>query len=107
MTKRLFVGGLPYSITSSQLEEMFSKFGTVVSCNVITDKYSGQSKGFGFVEMQEDKDADEAIKKLDGTEIEGRKVAVNVARPREERPRFDDRGSSRRDFRKPRRGGRY
>jgi len=106
MSKRLFVGGLPYSATSSQLEEIFSKFGKVVSCEVITDKYSGRSKGFGFVEMEIDKEADEAVEKANGTEMEGKKIAVNVARPREERPRFDNRGGGpRRDDRGPRRGG--
>ena len=106
MSKRLFVGGLPYTITSSQLEEMFSKFGKVVSCDVIIDKYSGQSKGFGFVEMEDDKEADEAIEKLNDTELEGRKIAVNVARPREESPKFEDRGGGpRRDNRGPRGGG--
>lgn len=106
MSKRLFVGGLSFSITSSQLEEMFSKFGKVASCDVITDRYSGQSKGFGFVEMENDKEADEAIKKLHDSDLEGRKITVNVARPREERPKFDNRGGSpRRDNRGPRRGG--
>lgn len=106
MSKKLFVGGLPYTVTSSQLEEMFSKLGKVTSCNVITDRYTGQSKGFGFVEMENDKEAEEAIKKLNETEIEGRKIAVNVARPREERPRFDNRGgSSGRDNRGSRGGG--
>lgn len=105
MSKRLFVGGLPYSITSSQLEEMFSQVGKVVSATVITDKYTGRSKGFGFVEMENDKEADEAIEKLNDTEVEeGKKIAVNVARPREERPRFDNRGGGfRRDDRGPRR----
>lgn len=107
MSKRLFVGGLPYSITSSQLEEMFSKFGTVVSVSVITDRDTGQSKGFAFVEMENDKEATEAIEKLNETELEGRKIVVNVARPREERPRFDSRGGgSRRDDRRPRKEGR-
>jgi len=106
MSKKLFVGGLPYTITSSQLEEIFSKFGKVTSCDVITDRYSGQSKGFGFVEMENDKEADEAIEKLNETKLEDRKIAVNVARPREERPRFDNRGRGpRRDDRGPRRGG--
>ncbi|MGB6882228.1 MAG: RNA-binding protein [Microgenomates group bacterium] len=107
MAKRLFVGGLPYSITDSQLEEMFSKMGTVVSATVITDRDTGRSKGFGFVEMENDKEADEAIEKLNETELEGRKIAVNVARPREERPRSDNRGRGpRRDDRRPGRGGR-
>ncbi|MBU3956672.1 RNA-binding protein [Patescibacteria group bacterium] len=106
MSKRLFVGGIPFSITSSQLEEMFSKFGKVASCEVITDRYSGQSKGFAFIEMENDNEADEAIKKLNETELEERKITVNVARPREERPKFDSRGGSpRRDDRGPRRGG--
>lgn len=106
MAKKLFVGGIPYSITSAQLEEMFSKFGKITSCDVITDRYSGQSKGFAFVEMEDDKAADEAMAKLNETELEGRKIVVNVARPREERPRFDNRGGgSRRDDRGPRRGG--
>lgn len=103
MSKRLFIGGLPFSVTNSQLEEMFSQFGKVVSADVITDKYSGRSKGFGFVEMENEEEADEAIAKLNETELEGRKIAVNVARPREERPRFDDRrGGPRRDNRRPR-----
>jgi cold-inducible RNA-binding protein len=106
MSKRLFVGGLPYSVTSSQLEEMFSKFGKIVSCEVITDKYSGQSKGFAFVEMENDKEADEAAAKLNGTKLEEREITVNEARPREEKPRFDNRGGGpRRDSRGPRRGG--
>ena len=86
MTKRLFVGGIPRSITDAQLQEMFSKFGTVVSANVIIDRDTGRGKGFGFVEMETDEQANAAIEKLNGTELEGRKIAVNVARPREERP---------------------
>ena len=85
MSKRLFVGGLPYTITSAQLGEMFAQFGKVVSADVITDKYSGRSKGFGFVDMENDEEADKAIEKLNETELEGRKIVVNVARPREER----------------------
>ena len=110
MSKRLFVGGLPFSVDSAQLEEMFAKHGKVVSATVITDKYSGRSKGFGFVEMEDDKEADEAIKTLDQSEMGGRTIAVNVARPREERgPRnFDSQrrggyGGDRR--RNDRRGG--
>ncbi|MBN1263065.1 MAG: RNA-binding protein [Candidatus Pacebacteria bacterium] len=91
MAKKLYVGGLPYSVTNAQLEEIFSKFGKIVSCAVITDRYSGQSKGFGFVEMENDAEADEAIAKLNDTEVEGRKIIVNVARPKEDRPRFDNR----------------
>jgi len=92
MSKRLFVGGLPYSVNDSKLEEMFSAVGIVSSATVITDRETGQSKGFGFVEFEKDADADEAIKKLNDTEVDGRRIVVNVARPREERPRFDNRG---------------
>ena len=64
-----------------------------MSSDVITDKYSGQSKGFAFVEMEDDKEADDAIKKLDNSEVDSRKIIVNVAKPREERPRYDNRNS--------------
>ena len=100
MAKKLFVGGLPYSVTDSKLEEMFSEIGTVVSATMIIDRMTDQSKGFGFVEMEKEKDADEAIKKLNDTEVEGRKIIVNVARPREERPGFGSGGGS--DRRGPR-----
>ena len=107
MAKKLFVGGLAFSITSSQLKDIFSKIGKVISCEVIKDRDTGQSKGFGFIEMENDKEADEAIEKLNDTEMEGRKIVVNVARPREERPRFDNRGGGpRRDDRGSRREGR-
>ena len=114
MSKRLFVGGLPYSLTNSELQEMFAKLGVVVSCTIITDRVSGRSKGFGFVEMENDEDADKAINTLNGTEIDGRKITVNVARPLEEREprsfeprRFDDnRGGSFRKDRGSSRGGR-
>jgi len=99
MTKKLFVGGLPYSVTDSKLEEMFSEIGIVTSATVISDRDTGQSKGFGFVEMEKDKEAEEAIKKLNGTMMEGRTIAVNVARPKEDRPkgpRFNDRRGPRR-----------
>jgi RNA recognition motif-containing protein len=100
MAKRLFVGGLSFSTTSSQLEGIFSKIGKVISCNVIKNRDTGQSKGFGFIEMENDKEADEAIEKLNDTELEGKKIVVNVAKPRVERPRFDNRGGG------PRGGGR-
>ena len=95
MSKRLFVGGLPYSVNDSKLEQMFSEVGIVTSATVINDRETGQSKGFGFVEFEKDADADEAIKKLNDTEVDGRRIVVNVARPREERPRFGDRGGRR------------
>jgi RNA recognition motif-containing protein len=85
MTK-LFVGGLPYSINSQGLEEMFAAFGQVQSAQVITDKFTNQSKGFGFVEMANDEEAQAAIKALNDSEVDGRRINVSVARPREERP---------------------
>ena len=85
MTK-LFVGGLTYTKTNQDLQAMFEAFGAVQSAQVIMDKFTGQSKGFGFVEMPNDSEAQAAIKALDGTELEGRKIGVSVARPREDRP---------------------
>jgi len=93
MAKRLFVGGLPYSATDQQLSEFFAQVGEVASATVITDKYSGQGKGFGFVEYKNDEDADKAIKELTGKDFGGRNIIVNEARPREERSSggYDDR----------------
>lgn len=85
MQKRLFVGGLPYAIDEQELGDMFAKFGTVESVNIITDRDTGRSKGFGFVEMSTEEEAKTAIKELDGKEVDGRNIAVNVAKPREDR----------------------
>lgn len=85
MAKRLFVGGLPWSVTDQELNDLFAQHGQVVSAKVITDKFTGRSKGFGFVEYSDDASADAAIKALNETEIQGRKVVVNEARPLEER----------------------
>ena len=85
MSKKLFVGGLSYSATNSQLEELFSQAGKVESVNVITDRYSGQGKGFGFVEMASEEDAQNAIKTLNGTDFNGIKINVSEARPQENR----------------------
>jgi cold-inducible RNA-binding protein len=98
MTKRLFVGGLPYSITEEELKDMFAKIGAVSSCSLITDKFTNQSKGFAFVEMEKDEDADKAMSSLDGTDVGGRKIVVNVAKPREERSSGGGFGGGRRDF---------
>ena len=92
MAKRLFVGGLPYDVTQSQLEEMFAEVGKVESADLITDKFSGRSKGFGFVEMGSDEDAQKAIEALNGKEMSGRNIAVNEAKPRKERPSGGNRG---------------
>lgn len=95
MAKRLFVGGLPWSINDQALTDLFAKHGKIVSAKVITDKFSGRSKGFGFVEYETDKEADDAIKALNETELEGRKIVVNEARPLEERKPMDRRYDSR------------
>ena len=84
MTKRLYVGNLPYSVDNDGLKSHFSPFGEVVSAVVIMDKFSGRSKGFGFVEMPAE-DAEKAIADLDGKELEGRALVVNEARPMQER----------------------
>ena len=86
MAMRLYVGNLPYSVNKAKLEEMFSPFGTINDCSVVSDKFSGRSKGFGFVEFESDDAGREAIEKLNGSDIDGRNIVVNEARPREERP---------------------
>ena len=85
MAKKLYVGNLSYTTTNSELEQLFSQFGTVQSAEVITDRSTGQSKGFGFVEMNADSEAQSAISALDGKEYGGRRLIVNEARPREDR----------------------
>lgn len=87
MTK-LFVGGLNYAMTSQDLKSLFAQFGEVQSVQVITDKFTNQSKGFGFIEMQSDQEAQEAIKALDGSDQDGRRLGVSVAKPREDKPGF-------------------
>lgn len=84
MANKLFVGGLPWSTTDDVLKTFFSQAGTVTSATVIIDKFSGRSKGFGFVEMATDAEAAEAIKQLNGAEMDGRKIIVNEARPKTE-----------------------
>ncbi|HZV13483.1 MAG TPA: RNA-binding protein [Candidatus Kapabacteria bacterium] len=85
MSKRLYVGGLPYSVDDNALSSLFASFGNVVSANVIMDRATGRSKGFGFVEMANDGAAAEAIQSLNGSELEGRSITVNEARPMEQR----------------------
>ena len=92
MAKRLYVGGLPYSTGERELEDLFASTGTVSSVSVVTDKYTGQSKGFGFVEMSTDAESDAAINTLNGTMLGGRTLTVNEAKPREDRPRTGDGG---------------
>jgi RNA recognition motif-containing protein len=85
MATKLFVGGLAYSVNDDQLKDLFAGAGTVVSAQVIVDKYSNQSKGFGFVEMSSEEEAKKAIDELNGKDFEGRSIAVNEARPQEKR----------------------
>lgn len=85
MGKRLYVGNLSYDISSADLERMLSQHGTVTSAEVISDRATGRSKGFGFVEMASDDEADSAIEALNGQEQGGRALTVNEARPREPR----------------------
>lgn len=85
MGKRLYVGNLAYSVSSSDLEKLFAVYGTVQSAQVVDDRESGRSKGFGFVEMASDQEANAAIQALNGKDHDGRPLTVNEARPREER----------------------
>lgn len=85
MASKLYVGGLAYSVTDKELEELFAEHGTVVSVAVIKDRDSGQSKGFGFVEMSTDEEAQKAIKELNGKDLSGRSITVNEARPQVDR----------------------
>lgn len=87
MAKKLFVGGIPFNSTSDDLKQHFSAAGNVVSAQVITDKFSGRSKGFGFVEMSSDDEADKAIQMFNGSDMGGRNLVVNEARPKTEGPR--------------------
>ncbi|CCW34107.1 RRM domain-containing RNA-binding protein [Chthonomonas calidirosea] len=82
MSKRIYVGGLPYSATERDVEALFSSAGTVKEVTLVSDRYTGQAKGFGFVEMSTDAEADAAINMLNGTTMGGRTLTVNEARPR-------------------------
>jgi RNA recognition motif-containing protein len=92
MSKKLYVGNLPFSTTADDLLEAFGQFGTVTSAQVVEDRDTGRSRGFAFVEMSDG--ADQAIDNLHGAQYQGRALTVNEARPREERPRRDDRPRS-------------
>jgi len=86
MATKLYVGGLPYSTQEDALKDLFAQAGSVVSAVIIMDKMSGRSKGFGFVEMSSDEEAQKAISMFNEQEFEGRKLTVNEARPMEARP---------------------
>ena len=96
MNNKLYVGGLPYSVTDGQLQQMFSAHGTVESARVITDKFTGQSRGFGFVEMSSGSEAQAAISSLNGTQYEGRRLDVNEAKPQANRNENADSGRNNR-----------
>jgi RNA recognition motif-containing protein len=92
MNNKVYVGGLPFSVTDGQLQEIFGAYGTVESVRVISDKFTGQSRGFGFVEMGSGSEAQKAISALNGTQLEGRTLTVNEAKPMANR---DNRGGGR------------
>ncbi|ACF14057.1 RNP-1 like RNA-binding protein [Chloroherpeton thalassium ATCC 35110] len=87
----IYVGNLSYTLTENELRDVFSEYGEVASANIIVDKYSGKSRGFGFVDMPNEADAEQAIEALNGSQLDGRSLKVNEARPRSndrsERPR--------------------
>jgi RNA recognition motif-containing protein len=87
MATKLFIGSLAWGTTDDSLKDFFSQAGTVVSANVIVDRETNRSKGFGFVEMSSDEEAKAAVDQLNGKDLDGRPIVVNEARPREERPR--------------------
>lgn len=98
--KKLYVGNLPWSMTSDSLRDMFSSYGEITDAVVISDRMSGRSKGFGFVTFANEADAQKAAAEMNDKDVEGRKLVVNTAKPREERP-------ERRDFNRDNRGGGY
>ncbi len=87
----IYVGNLSYKMTDEDLEKLFKTFGSVSESKIVTDRESGRSKGFGFVEMPNQAEGDEAIRQLDGKEIDGRNIKVNVAKPKEDKPRRSQR----------------
>jgi RNA recognition motif-containing protein len=106
MSKRIYVGGLPFKTTEEEMNALFATYGAVTSAKLITDKYSGQSRGFGFVEMPNDEEAIAAMEKLNGSDFGGRKLTINEARPMEARPRTGGFGGGRDGGRGGDRGGR-
>ena len=107
MSYKLYVGGLPYATTEDQLSELFAAHGTVESARVITDRYTGQSRGFGFVELGEGEDIQRAIRGLNGQTLDGRTLTVNEAKPQSSgfgRPQGGGRQAS---YGSQGRGGRY
>ena len=95
MAKKLYVGNLAFSVTDDELMQAFTSFGNVLSARVVMDRMTGRSKGFGFVEIEDDGQADQAVDKMNGQTIGGRPVRVSEAKPQEERPRGGGGGGSR------------
>jgi RNA recognition motif-containing protein len=93
--KKLFVGSLPFSAKEDALKDLFSQAGTVESAIIIMDKMTGRSKGFGFVEMSSDEEAQKAVEMFNGSDMEGRNIIVSEARPQEDRPRSNFGGGNR------------
>ncbi|MBP9827217.1 RNA-binding protein [Candidatus Saccharibacteria bacterium] len=91
MSNKLYVGSLPYATTEADLTELFGQVGTVQSAKIIMNPETGQSKGFGFVEMASEDEANAAIEKFNDSDLDGRKLVVSIARPMTERPRFNSR----------------
>lgn len=96
--KKLFVGSLAWATTDDSLAAHFASAGTVASAKVVTDRESGRSRGFGFVEFENDAEADAAVEKLNNSELDGRTITVNEARPREDKPRRDFGGDRQRSW---------
>ena len=88
IVKKIYVGNLPWSASEAELSDMFAKFGSVSSATVVSDRETGRSRGFGFIEMAEEADADKAIQALDGTDLGGRALRVNEAQQRERKGRY-------------------
>lgn len=96
--KKLFVGSLAWATTDDSLAAHFASAGTVASAKVVTDRESGRSRGFGFVEFENDAEADAAVEKLNNSDLDGRQITVNEARPREDKPRRDFGGDRQRSW---------
>jgi RNA recognition motif-containing protein len=95
MQKKLFVGGLPYATQQDEVRDLFAQFGEVASATIVRDRFTNQSRGFGFVEMGTEEQAAEAIKSLNGTDFGGRKLVVNESRPQEKKTMATDNRNSR------------
>src|ERR1044071_8420573 len=105
MSAKLFVGNLSFAVMENELQDLFAQAGTVVSVSVLQDKFTGKGRGFGFVEMSSDQEAQKAIELFHGKEFQGRNLTVNVARPREERGGGGYRGGGGRERRDGGEGG--